>query len=105
MSKHTPGPWREYDDGDTLWVEATPHRSAVICDVVGNLWDNKEQVAQITPEDIANARLIAAAPDLLRLLKLALEDIGADEHCCKAAPDSWHPHAISLIRSIEGGAQ
>jgi hypothetical protein len=60
MSKHTPGPWR-------LWGSADPSQviSAADCFVAQTVGGN----------DKANARLIAAAPELLE----ALQDLfGAD---------------------------
>ena len=61
MSKHTPGPWSFYDDsndGKTNRIE-----------IVG--WG--KTVARIyhsvPEEDLPNARLIAAAPDLLEALR------------------------------------
>jgi len=57
MSKHTPGPWAYENYGGTVHVfldnkEGTPS----ICKLVGNDKD-------------ANARLIAAAPELLEALE------------------------------------
>lgn len=63
--EHTPGPWM-YDD-DRIGVSDSPHDSepfitSVICDMVGD--------HITTDENDANARLIAAAPDMLEALKL-----------------------------------
>ena len=88
MSKHTPGPW-SLDIGITGKIEVVatkPMRfnsisagTPVICDV----WRHPEI------EDFpghANARLIAAAPDLLEALKLARSIIGH--------PDDAHTQMI-----------
>jgi len=79
---HTPGPWRpgradkSYDSGipdNAFAVFAKPeHRqdcglqgnAAVICVIA--------KPERMTEEDIANAKLIAAAPDLLLACKVAL---------------------------------
>lgn len=54
MAKHTPGPWTHSEDG-------------VIVDAAG------KQLASVFPRDrAANARLIAAAPDLLEACRAAL---------------------------------
>lgn len=72
MSKHTPGPWviGESDSRGIHCVDARdPNRAGIIelCEVFGVQQDDKE-------DDVsrANARLIAAAPDLLEALKLAV---------------------------------
>jgi len=63
---HTPGPWA-VGESDGVWVhQPLSPSSNVICDIVGRAWDPKTRTSEITPEDLANARLIAAAPDLLR---------------------------------------
>lgn len=59
-SKFTSGPWSVGNSGEGLWWVAGPnHNENVICDIVprGNLNDPNG-------EDLANARLIAAAPAL-----------------------------------------
>ena len=71
MSKHTPGPWF-----------ALPGHSHIgFIDILSGI----EAVAQVTQsdnvptdQDLANANLIAAAPDLLDALKDAYPHIGDD---------------------------
>lgn len=55
--KGTPGPWRVDEEG--CRVLATDNRSTIICEVVGSMSN---------PTVAAEARLIAAAPDLLEAL-------------------------------------
>lgn len=62
MPKHTPGPWNiaagayvETEDGKTI----------------ADVWED-EDTGKVMEETQANARLIAAAPDLLEARKLAL---------------------------------
>lgn len=67
MTKHTPGPWHVSDP--------RPYASTHCVDVIGGL----SLVAQCVPQserntEKANARLIAAAPDLLAALKGLLGD-------------------------------
>ena len=66
MSKHTPGPWKAkkwvgtdpYDDPDRPFVE------------VGNVhWSPKNWKPAAAIKQTANARLIAAAPNLLSALE------------------------------------
>ena len=63
MAKHTPAPWRvgEHEKKACLYVDAgDSSMGAVAC-----LWD----AGKSRTETEANARLIAAAPDLLDSLK------------------------------------
>jgi len=66
IPKHTPGPWTAH--GCTLY--AGPNR-------VAQTWD-VEHDGLPTSEMVANAKLIAAAPELLDALKWALEQIADD---------------------------
>jgi hypothetical protein len=58
-AKHTPGPWRAEAEGCL-----TSHSLPVIVKSNGHL------VAQLCDRNVANARLIAAAPELLEALQL-----------------------------------
>lgn len=60
MSKHTPGPWTaEYDDyGDEVWFGG---RGA-------GMWTIHGPNCYLGGQSEANARLIAAAPELLAML-------------------------------------
>jgi hypothetical protein len=63
MSKHTPGPWSVADrlvPNGRRWVQRNHTRTLVA-------------LVYSTPEREANARLIAAAPDLLEACNEALE--------------------------------
>lgn len=70
MSKHMPGPWTEYA-GSVSSESATELRGKVSI---------RAPVAQVTnaigreAENRANARLIAAAPELLEALKKAVKE-------------------------------
>ncbi|MDI3856369.1 hypothetical protein QK383_10405 [Pseudomonas aeruginosa] len=72
MRKHTPGPWEieRYSDG--------------LIQIVGNIRavsEHEEHVTNVveavTMGDEANARLIAAAPELLEALQVCIEQITA----------------------------
>lgn len=70
MSEHTPGPWRVASDqnsvGKTVWAGDLP---VAICSPM-RVFLASRQTAQMTgAEASANARLIAAAPELLEALK------------------------------------
>lgn len=72
MSKHTPGPW--WKDGRIVRPanEAHPRRAAIAACALSH------GIGEAAVEDDANARLIAAAPELLEaLLGLLHEDGGS----------------------------
>ncbi|MFV2949993.1 hypothetical protein [Pseudomonas japonica] len=76
-NKFTPGPWFTKREGfSTVYVEARL-RQGVIQEVAacGPTEAGREQQE-------ANARLIAAAPDLLRALELVMEDKAPGYHDC-----------------------
>ena len=75
MSEHTPGPWKAkkwvgtdpYDDPDRPFVE------------VGNVhWSPKNWKPAAAIEQTANARLIAAAPELLETLEFLVTAAGGE---------------------------
>jgi hypothetical protein len=73
-SKHTPGPWQEYNrDGSRMFktwrINSPSGMVAALADIPG--------------EVIPNARLIAAAPDLLEALKLVRDNAKED------SPEMW----------------
>lgn len=74
-NKHTPGPWQISDDAildgeEDITIETED--GIVICTVRGSndmICADEDDLPQINQEVIANARLIAAAPELLEVLK------------------------------------
>ena len=67
MSKHTPGPWNvEYLDGNGQAVVKASFIEIATC------WHHS--VTSIEKEMHANARLIAAAPELLEALELVISN-------------------------------
>lgn len=101
MSKHTPGPWI-VDETVALgsygvWtqdaIRYSAHgmqRSAQICAVHG---DNSDFDRETTD---ANARLIAAAPDMLELLKRIAQDLPYAE------PGLFVMDAQEILAKVEG---
>lgn len=93
MTKHTPGPWRFRRDKVGYSIEiigADGYSLAGIADI------RKDEHGRES-EDLANARLIAAAPDMLSLLKIFVMGT-ADSH-----PDSLgRQRAMELIGKAEG---
>ena len=68
MSKHTPGPWKVEDNP---WG-GTPHVRSGRRRLLRLLAEGNEEIA----ESVANARLIAAAPDLLAALEAVTTHLG-----------------------------
>ena len=66
MSKHTPGPWQYAFEGGTTAFITEADGSTIICIRTTENTTAHKNLA-------ANARLIAAAPDLLDALKLMVE--------------------------------
>ena len=67
MSGHTPGPWKWEDDNHVLWAQGG--KKVIDAAPYEGMWlagENEE----------ADARLIAAAPDLLEALQDCLENTG-----------------------------
>ena len=87
--QHTPGPWMPHHDKGRLYVET--HRDDVICMVARGLG---------TPEDQANARLIASAPDLLEALR-NLADLYDTDEGCRSLPE--YIAARAAIAKATGG--
>lgn len=92
MAAHTPGPWLNHGQYNALRDEIGAEGRA-ICTV----WTRKpgdglidRQEPQPWPEGEANARLIAAAPDMLAALVIAREFISVDRnslHDTSVRPD------------------
>ncbi|HGM5034484.1 TPA: hypothetical protein ACKPZU_000216 [Stenotrophomonas maltophilia] len=101
-SKHTPGPWAYQEDSDAYTHIVRGHNNRFIC-----------QLAQTTSAEIeANARLIAAAPELLMkitgligaaeyLQARVVETRGAD---CMDNLDVAIDEARAAIAKATGGA-
>jgi glutamate dehydrogenase/leucine dehydrogenase len=63
MTKHTPGPWVAVG----TWVEH-PGKVADICTCATRMF-GQEKLGRTYDEECANARLIAAAPEMLEALR------------------------------------
>ena len=94
--KHTPGPWTIEDDS----IEASGAPICVLYDASDfPCWDGP--AGQLEAECEANARLIAAAPELLAACELAAEVLEQPESGGQA-----HAHAALTvaIAKAKGGA-
>jgi hypothetical protein len=83
--KHTPGPWSIWRDFNVIADKGT--RAIANC----GGFSNSRNAEADHEENVANARLIAAAPDLLEALKemvrleLLLETYGPLDRACNMA--------------------
>lgn len=94
MSRHTPGPWRveiwNYSGRDTVpTIQTDSDAVAQTCHLWRDGRDDSEEVA-------ANARLIAAAPELLAFVQDAAGPFGTD-----GDPENWGYRARALLAKLE----
>lgn len=66
-AQHTPGPWWLQADGAGWYVECTPERGHSVAYVRAEAGEDDPDTPDAEKE--ANARLIAAAPELLEALR------------------------------------
>jgi len=96
MTKHTPGPWAVNDGQEVVADDGAGTR--LLCRCHAGHYEERS----------ANARLIAAAPDLLAALKVALEYQGAvnealpDGYAPPKLVDAWMTEAEAAIARAEG---
>ena len=93
MTTHTPGPWHLSDETNPL---ITNERGDV--DVAQVFFYNDGLVGSLRPDAYADARLLAAAPDLLEALKAcerALFGLG-DDHRIDSA---WAKSRAAIARA------
>ena len=98
MSKHTPGPWYISETGPKWSIN------------VGNGGDSNKHIAMVScyqeftndhTENLANARLIAAAPELYELLEEIVNE--TIDYTNRTGKDvSWADKAKSIINKIKG---
>ena len=92
MNKHTPGPWTHEGQGDITGIEDNGFgRGPVdVCSVYLRTVEGRHE---------ANARLIAAAPDLLEALSEIINDGGKF-----VMTNETHRKARAAIAKARGGA-
>lgn len=95
MSKYTPGPWTQWADTNIIiGLHSGSKRSENlrICEVATHTWQDQGRY---------NARLIAAAPELLEALRDLMESTGA-LHGNPATDNPAEAAARSAIAKAEG---
>ncbi len=107
-TQHTPGPWRTETVDDTCYI-LPPLGNDDAC--VTSIWVKGN--GQNPCKNLANARLIAAAPELLELCQTVLLRLDV-EHAERIAKGETAPHFIcaalrddlrAAIAKATGGAQ
>lgn len=99
-TKHTPGPWRvderqgmahgQKTGRFVIHPEGFAKMDLAACDTYVGDANSEKEAARLRALQFANARLIAAAPDLLEALRLAIHEVHASaQH--QAACATW-PH-------------
>jgi len=107
---HTPGPWTsevtnagEIGSKDKVRVEAADGHIAIICRIqqnnARNTFGKELNVHRNLQEVKANARLIAAAPDLLSLLDTIAGELGAWRCSGDPRPATWADVRIRRIHA------
>lgn len=97
-AKHTPGPWEVHiNAAGEVWVHEVDlsRGQMVICDIPGDM-------ETIEGEQLCNADLIAAAPDLLAALKAILTAEWMVTHDWGGDRDSVLVLAEAAIKKAEG---
>jgi hypothetical protein len=102
---HTPGPWWVDEDGDYLCVCEGEVNDCGEREEIATLACNRPSHRHCQPD---NARLIAAAPELLEMLRRGADAVGSveadcDEHGIDCYPARhWWQDADRLIAKAEG---
>lgn len=106
-AKHSPGPWEFLEEHRTE-EEANINRPLTICDArdndLANIFSRDDATVPMPREEaIANARLIAAAPELLSGLNgcLSLIRRAQETLCAYLTPDSPHDDRETLNILLE----
>jgi len=115
MGKHMPGPWKVGYNAMDVVAPSLKGGDAKVCDIRG--WGyltgkghgalGMSEAEAIAIQE-ANARLIAAAPEMLEALKLAYATL-TGEDACNIVPilgsDNPHEHTAGLVQAIIAKAE
>ncbi|MEY4720032.1 MAG: hypothetical protein RL563_2650 [Pseudomonadota bacterium] len=103
MSKHTPGPWLVWNyDNDPRHVYVGPQAGG-LC-VAGVVACNPHGIytAETEVQGMANARLIAAAPELLNALREMEEFFRGEEHLDPATEEMFSRARAAIVKATGG---
>jgi hypothetical protein len=95
---HTPGPWAYATGEDWDGAHVTDKNGRIVADCQG--CDMPGASGEVgTDEAMANARLIAAAPEMLA----ALEELCADKYLADPINADRMANALAVIAKVKGG--
>ncbi len=97
-AKHTPGPWMAH--GCAVYTADNWSEGRNLGGLLIAVASPAEADSQPQDEDLVNARLIAAAPELLAALLLAREAL---EH--STSPSCFNPHRVAVRAAIAKATQ
>ena len=100
--KHTPGPWAVDSDGSGWYIEATPERGHSLAFIASPEFQEEPDTSASEAE--ANARLIAAAPDLLEALQWLVDILPDPDLDNDELQRTWTRRARAAIAKATGGA-
>lgn len=95
-AKHTPGPWRFYTEPQPNGCPIVGTKGLMVAMLAHSInhEDQREQA-------IANASLIASAPDLLEALKEARRWIGGGDMSDGMAREIWTPAYAATVDMVD----
>jgi predicted HD phosphohydrolase len=96
-TKHTPGPWSTWEF-DARSIAVGPDAGGLAVAEIVSTNAHGITTAQTEERGAANARLIAAAPDLLHALRLMLREHDALQMAEGSTDDRWA--AATLARAV-----
>ena len=104
-TKHTPGPWTVTADGAGWYIECAPERGHSVAYIMAEIGEEDPDTSDDEKE--ANARLIAAAPDLLALVleMFAESEKGMAMLGIPMLSANWHNKAKTVIASTISNAE
>lgn len=109
MTHHTPGPWHALTrenytlGGDSIEVVLL-NEEGLVCDSIAQVLldtgDDAPEERKVWKQHEANARLIAAAPDLLGALKQVMEQLDSGVLVRDISKDAQPDYALRMVRLV-----
>lgn len=105
-TQHTPAPWH-VSEGRSIQAAWETHEIVQVCSISTSHWStspghddvplNRSRNERMRSESEANARLIAAAPELLDALRRVIDS--------PFEPDKWRINVEAAIAKAQGGTR
>ncbi len=96
-TKYTPGPWNvEHPYGESGVYIAGPHT-----EIIAQVWNQTRLPASAENATEANARVLAAAPEMLTILRLIDDLWGVSDAACEASPEMPAARVRAILRKAE----